>query len=1142
MQRTRPLQTLFRNIMILVALVYLAAMYYVWQINLRDTETRLSNLNSITLQGVRTTLKGHELLLQGFGSELIAHGVLDNPEAGRELIERMKSIDPGMVGFGLARPDGQLVLVSGFKPGQDLPNLAEQGESRDSFNQVIDSNRLRTGRPYFFKALESWVIPIRTPIYDSNDQLIAVMTAGYKIDSANVTWNNTEIPPDTAIAIVRDDGYLISLRPMPEGPREKIMQMMYGEQIADSVLATINSLDNQKTFLPIHTPRSPQEKNRNRYIAYNYIPEYRLHIGAMMTRGRVFNNWLQRLYVPSLLFLIFLVGGSWAFRRALQRQNFADSEIRQLSAWQNAVLDGADYSIISTNTDGTIVSFNNAAEEMLGYTESEVAGKATPELFHDPDEIEQQARKLSAELGQTVKPDFEAFVAKARLYEPEDREWTYIRKDGSRIPVYLSITALHDDQNEIIGFLGIAADLSEKKEIQASLRSSEAQYRTLFDHAGDAIFLMQGDHFVDCNPATLAMFACKRNEIVGSTPQRYSPELQPDGRASNEKALEKINAAFAGTPQRFEWRHIKYDGTPFDAEVSLTSVEISGIAHLLATVRDITARKRSEQAVRSIATAVTSQSGKDFFQQMVKNLNELFAAKYAFIGLLDEEDPRKINTLAVSIDGDIVENMSYPLDDTPCDNVVGHATCAYPDHVQEKFPKDKLLQEMGVESYIGTPLFNANNDPLGIIVVLDTAAMTELNQLQSILEIFAARAGAELDRLESEQKHQKLQHQLQQAQKMESLGQLTGGIAHDFNNMLASILGYTDLAKDLEADKKPEKLKSYLDQVYSAGERARDLIAQMLTFSRASEISEKHPLSISPIVKEATKMLRPMLPSSIDMHVHINENLPDINADPVQLNQLIMNLCINARDAMEGKGKLDIEVSSTNHSDSLCSSCQKTFSGDFIEISVRDNGSGISPEIIKSLFEPFFTTKEIGKGTGMGLAMTHGIVHDHSGHIIVDSQPGVGTEFRILLPYLKNGAKNTVRKQESQKNTFSGNGQHILVIDDEEPIAGFMKELLELNNYRVDIFTDSTLALKAFNQHSNHYDLVITDQTMPHMTGEELARTLIEANPGIPIILCTGHSTHINKESAKEIGIKSYLIKPVATADMLETVYGLLNQ
>ena len=285
----------------------------------------------------------------------------------------------------------------------------------------------------------------------------------------------------------------------------------------------------------------------------------------------------------------------------LLAQGFARERLRQRCArlgemahLQQSILDGADYGVIATDPNGLVTAFNAAASRLLGYAPDEVISRHSAALFHDPEEVAQRAADLSRERGSDVAPGFEAVVCRARGGGADEREWTWVRKDGARVPVRLSVTAMRAADGALTGFMGIAADLTGEKLARESLRDSEARYHSLFEGTGDSIFVMRGEQFVDCNPATLKMFGCTREQIIGQPPYRYSPEFQPDGRRSDEKAVEKITAAFGGTTQVFEWLHCKYDGTPFDAEVTLNVVEIRGEPHLLATVRDHSERKRAE--------------------------------------------------------------------------------------------------------------------------------------------------------------------------------------------------------------------------------------------------------------------------------------------------------------------------------------------------------------------------------------------------------------------------------------------------------------------------------------------------------------------------------------------------------------------
>ena len=380
-----------------------------------------------------------------------------------------------------------------------------------------------------------------------------------------------------------------------------------------------------------------------------------------------------------------------------------------------------------------------------------------------------------------------------------------------------------------------------------------------------------------------------------------------------------------------------------------------------------------------------------------------------------------------------------------------------------------------------------------------------------------------------------LKKQLQQAQKMEAIGTLAGGIAHDFNNILAGIVGYVELAQ-MDAPDNTSVLQK-LDKVLLASFRAKDLINQILTFSRQNELELK-PIQISRVIREVLKLLQATLPSTIEIHQNIGSESFHILADPSQIHQLLLNLCTNAAHAMEASGgTLEVSTRSLLLDDENIDEFPELIPGCYLEMTVTDTGHGMDRNTLDRLFDPFFTTKESNKGTGMGLAVVHGIVKRHKGAIRVLSEPNKGSEFRVVLPKLENQIRLAADKQE----ILLGGNERILFVDDEESMVDIGSQLLERLGYRVETETDPLKVLDTFGRKQHDYDLIITDMRMPKMTGITLARRLTEIREDLPIILTTGFSELIFEGKLQKMGIKALLMKPLTMKDLAATVRKVLE-
>ena len=396
------------------------------------------------------------------------------------------------------------------------------------------------------------------------------------------------------------------------------------------------------------------------------------------------------------------------------------------------------------------------------------------------------------------------------------------------------------------------------------------------------------------------------------------------------------------------------------------------------------------------------------------------------------------------------------------------------------------------------------------------------------------------DRKQAESERAQLEAQLRQAQKMEAIGHLAGGIAHDFNNILTSLMGYVAMTSEALQERGDSQLTRYLDRAAQSGQRARDLIQQLLTFSRGKR-GEARPLFLAPLIGEAVDLLAASLPASIQMRTEIEGNLPPALLDPVQVEQVLLNLCINAADAMHERGTLRIALRRLPIDEAVCTACRKDVSGSYVELAVSDEGSGIAPDVMERMFEPFFTTKDVGKGSGMGLATVHGIVHEYGGHIIVDSVPGVGTTFHILLPALKNAEvvaekPGLAADRHLRRPRLEG---RVMVVDDERAVADFMNDLLANWGFAVTAFNNPVAARDAFARQPNDVDLVLLDQTMPGLTGLELAQDMLLHRPELPVVLYTGYREAIDDAAASKVGVRAVVRKPI-DVDALYTLFSTL--
>ena len=439
-----------------------------------------------------------------------------------------------------------------------------------------------------------------------------------------------------------------------------------------------------------------------------------------------------------------------------------------------------------------------------------------------------------------------------------------------------------------------------------------------------------------------------------------------------------------------------------------------------------------------------------------------------------------------------------------------------------------------IARHMSVPVFDKN----GIVAIIGVGNKEEPYNSSDMrqLSLYMNSTWDVIKQKRYEEEKENYEARLQQAQKMEAIGTLAGGIAHDFNNILGAILGYADMAYE---DAPPDSsIKGQLEMIIKSGERAGELVRHILAFSRQSRIG-RISLKMQPIVKEALKMLRSSIPATITIRQRIDSNCPIILADPIQIHQILMNLCTNAFHAMEDRGGiLDIELQ-TRIIGRDCN-IPGLEPGEYVGLRVADTGSGMSPDIMSRIFDPYFTTKEQGKGTGMGLAIVHGVISEYGGAVSVESRPGEGSAFHLYFP-VDSGAESA-RPQKKEDGFIPGGHEHILFIDDEQLLCDLAQKALEKLGYTVTVKYDGKEGLEYFQSAADVIDVVVTDQTMPGMTGTDLAARLLDIRPELPIILCTGYSKNLTEESAGKIGIQAFVTKPMISKDMARVIRKVLDE
>jgi len=678
-------------------------------------------------------------------------------------------------------------------------------------------------------------------------------------------------------------------------------------------------------------------------------------------------------------------------------------------------------------------------------------------------------------------------MLKGKLFLPF--EFRVINKSGETRWIEQTITSIQYQTRPAV--LGYYVDITERKQAEDALEQSEERYRDLVENSFDGIFIQKGPKIIFTNQRLNKMLGYEIGELLGLDHWLvYHPDYQE---LTRKRALARMQGE--KIPPQYEVKLQRKDGSWFYGEINARVISFEEGPGIQVWVRDISERKQAEEELRDSE----------------KRLKTILDSIQAGIVLINVETHTIVdaNPAAIKMIG------------APKEEIIDHVCHKFICSAEKgKCPITDLGQEIDNSERI---LFTATGEE---VPILKTVTPILLNGQAHLLESF-------FDITEKK----KLEAQLQQAQKMEAIGTLAGGIAHDFNNMLQAISGYTQILLMGKKASDPDYEK--LEAIEKSAQRASDLTKRLLIFSRKVE-SKLRPVGLNQEIEQVSKMLERTIPKMINIELHLAENLKIINADPAQIEQIMMNLGVNARDAMPDGGRLIFETENVILDEQYCKIHLGARPGKYVKLSISDTGHGMDREILSHIFEPFYTTKETGKGTGLGLAMVYGIVKNHGGYIMCYSEPGEGTTFKIYFPIIEKEIKTMESKEE--KVPIKGGSETILLVDDEEAIRELGEDIFTRFGYTVLMASDGESALEIYSEKKEEINLVILDIIMPGIGGRRCLEKLLKMNPRVKVIIASGYSINGPTKEVLEAGAKGFISKPYDMRGMLKTVRKILDE
>ena len=749
--------------------------------------------------------------------------------------------------------------------------------------------------------------------------------------------------------------------------------------------------------------------------------------------------------------------------------------------------------VITTDQQGLVKLMNPVAEQLTGASESETKGKPLQEIF----------RIVNEESGKTVQNPVQRVLEEGRVIGLANHT-ILISTDGVERPIADSGAPIRNKAGDVIGVVLVFRDQTEERAAQNLLETKRQELQKSLKHAAFLAELIEmssqplGVSYLDQRLGFVNEAFC---ELVGYTKEELAAvdwgKLTPLEWLSYEKErLRELRSD--GKPVRYEKEYICKDGSrvPVELFVHLGRDDHGSPEYYYAFVNEITERKNAESAL---------QLEKDKLRSILDNMNDA-------VRIVNSE--RDIEYINRAMEADFGPVSGRKCHEYFRDSLEPCKHCGNGDDIGGKPSHCEWLSETTNKTYeiFDTPIQNADGSISRLAIFHDIT-----------------------NRRKMEEEKEKLQAQLLQSQKMEAIGTLAGGIAHDFNNLLQVILGYSELMLGLKEADDPEY--GDLQRIYQSAKSGAELVRRLMTFSRKIE-PEFVPLNLNDQIKQAEQLLTRTIPKMVDIHLELSDDIGRINADPTQLEQILMNLTVNARDAMPEGGRLTVTTKTAILDEDYSKNHVETKPGRYVLLTVADTGRGMDKETVKRIFEPFFTTKELGRGTGLGLAVVYGIVQQHGGHIWCYSEPSGGTVFKIYFPVFESGEGSTEELAESPP---LGGTETILVVDDEDEVRSLAQRSLVRAGYTVLTAVDGVEAIDLYRERGKEIGAVILDLMMPRMGGAQCLNELLKVDPTVKVVIASGHSSEEGAEEYLESGARGFVEKPYESKILLNIVRSVLD-